>query len=75
MQISRREDFGKGCHPLSLTFITQLTIMSRETMLLPIDQNGRCVVANEVKADSDISKRKALASKRISCLHIVSSMD
>ena len=53
------EDFGVGCHTASSEpyyFDSAYQHVKRDSALA-IDENGKCIVANEIKADSETSKQ------------------
>ena len=59
IQISGSEDFGVGCHTASSEpyyFDSAYQHVKRDSALA-IDVNGKCIVANEIKADSETSKK------------------
>ena len=59
IQIRGSEDFGVGCHTASSEpyyFDSAYQHVKRATALA-IDENGKCIIANEIKADSETSKK------------------
>ena len=58
MQINGAEDFGEGCHTASTEpyFYDSAYKPVKRDFALPIDECGKCVLADEIVADSKISK-------------------
>ena len=59
MQINGAEDFGKGCHTASTEpyfYDSAYKRVKRLCFVLPIDECGKCVLADEILADSKTSK-------------------
>ena len=59
--IKGRNDFGEGCHTASSEpyFYDSAYQPVQRAYAIPIDENGRCVIANEISStESECSKRK-----------------
>ena len=60
--IKGQNDFGEGCHTSSSEpyYYDSAYLPVQRAYAIPIDENGRCVVANEISSsESESSKRKA----------------
>ena len=69
IQISGSEYFGVGCHTASSEpyyFDTAYQHVKRDSALA-IDENGKCIVANEIKADSETTCNKKNEPKKWEC--------
>ena len=55
LKIDGKEDFGEGCHTASTEpyyYNTAYKLVKRD-YTLPIDENGKCVVANEILPEDE----------------------
>ena len=59
VQIRGSEGFGVGCHTASSEpyYFDSAYQYAKRDSALAIDENGKCIVANEMKADSETSKK------------------
>ena len=60
LQIEGKEDFGEGCHTASAEpyFYDSCYQIVRRDYALPIDENGKCVVAKEIESKTKTKHRK-----------------
>ena len=60
LQIEGKEDFGEGCHTASTEpyFYDSCYQIVQRDYALPIDENGKCVVAKEVESKTETKHRK-----------------
>ena len=58
LNINTRDDFGVGCHTASSDYDSAYQPVQR-AYAIPIDESGRCVVANEIcSSENDSSKKR-----------------
>ena len=60
LQIEGKEDFGEGCHTASTEpyFYDSCYQIVQRDYALPIDENGKCVVAKEVESKTETKHQK-----------------
>ena len=64
IQITQREDFGKGCHSVSFEpyFYDSAYQPVKRDSPIPINEAGQCVITNEIPTDSVKEAKKWLCS-------------
>ena len=60
LKIEGKEDFGEGCHTASTEpyYYDSAYKLVKRDYALPIDENGKCVVANEILPEDEKKRRE-----------------